>query len=163
MSRPSSQVHGCCFIKVFNRIFCHLPRQTWEGEEHLPSWMSLFLLNQIAQAAVKNNSKSRGGLWARMNMAVSLKVHLFRCINCGHQTKNSKPRLANSQCSKAWWVVSSSLLQIGHLLLVLMPRVHIFSFMGNPLTQALQTKILIFVGRLRSHRFFQRGLRGKRP
>ena len=32
--------------------------QTYEGEEHLPSWMVLFLLYQIAQATVKKDSKT---------------------------------------------------------------------------------------------------------
>ena len=32
--------------------------QTYEGEKHLPSWMVLFLLYQIAQATVKKDSKT---------------------------------------------------------------------------------------------------------
>ena len=134
--------------------------QTWEGEEHLSSWVTLFLLYQIAQATVKNNSKSWEGLWARMNMAESWNVILFLWIDCGSLDQKFQIKLANSQWSKAWWVVSSSLLQIGHSLLVLMPQEHILSFVGSPLTQALHAKILIFVRRLRSHRFFQKGLNG---
>ena len=50
--------------------------QTCKGEEHLPSWMVLFLLYQIAQTTVKNNSKSWEGLCARMNMAKLGRVQL---------------------------------------------------------------------------------------
>ena len=149
--------------------------QTWEGKSTCPhGWLyfyytklprqqwrtTLFLLYQIAQATVKNNSKSWEGLWARMNMAESWNVILFLWIDCGSLDQKFQIKLANSQWSKAWWVVSSSLLQIGHSLLVLMPQEHILSFVGSPLTQALHAKILIFVRRLRSHRFFQKGLNG---
>ena len=70
--------------------------QTWEGEEHLSSWVTLFLLYQIAQATVKNNSKSWEGLWARMNMAESWNVILFLWIDYGSLDQKFQIKLANS-------------------------------------------------------------------
>ena len=75
--------------------------QTWEGEEHLSSWMTLFLLNQIAHAAVRNSSRSWEGLWTKMYMAESWNVHLFLRIIYGTSDKQFQTRLAKSQRSKA--------------------------------------------------------------
>ena len=134
--------------------------QTCEGEEHFPSWMVLFLLYQIAQATVKKDSKTWEGLCARMYMAESRKVQLFLWINCTPLAQKLQTQIANSQCSKTWWMDSSSLLQIRQSLAVLMPLTHSFSLKGSRLTQALQAKILIFARRFRCHSLFQRGLRG---
>lgn len=112
------------------------------------SWRIWFLLNQIAHAVAKKDSKT---LRQPSEMRCSAKSRKFQQPVWGGGGKafsdqSCQTWLARSQERSAWWRVSGAFPQIGQVSWVLIPLSLRFSSVGRLLTQALQAKIFIFVG-----------------